>query len=232
VTFEILDFHVVENVELDSTLEYTVSVEYTQGASYANDLILNENFSRLSPSPASAIGKIKGRGSYNFTDLVPYVYEIDPSSFNMQEAVAFNPDITAGDLAPVYNVRPIERNIWKHYYQLFSTAGGRPMFVYELEDGNWDFYPRPDRPFDVSFTYTQDFTPMVAHSDTPQLMPSKYHDLIMWTAVSYYADFDQKPAVFATARKHINKFNFLMNKNELPQVDMYTHAFDVPGWRY
>ena len=226
VTFEILDIHAVEDVELDTALEYTVSVEYLQGPEYANDLVFNESFSRLSPSPLAGIGNIKGRGAYKFSDLVPYVYEIDPTSFTMQEAVAFNPDITAYDLAPVIQMKAIPRNIWRHYYELFNTAGGRPMFVYELDDGNWDFYPRPDRPFDVGFTYTQDFTPMAAHGDTPILVPAKYHDLIMWTAVSYYADFDRQPQVFATARKHINKFSFALNKNELPQITVDIYGFD------
>jgi hypothetical protein len=226
VRIEILAIHTVEDVEQDATLEYTVSVEYVNGTGDADNIILNEEMDRLSPSAATGVCRVKGRGRYSFVDLNPYIDEIDANSFSVQRAVDFNTDLTSSDLEHTPNLMPITPEAWQSYYAQFDTPHGRPAFIVRTTDGNWDFHPRPAEPYDVSFTYSQDMGVMTVHSDTPVLLPAKYCDRIMWGIVAEYADFDERPRLYARAAKWIKKFDRYMVRDELPAVSVDLYRFD------
>ena len=225
VTFKILAIHSTEDVEGDSTIEQTMSVEYTGGTS-PNDLILNETLDRVSPFSFSNLGIVRGRGKYSFSELVPYVDEIDETSFMIQPAISAttSPSPTSLHPAPVLTYYPWE--IWKSHYEIFSAPAGTPTYLTRTTDGLWDFYPRPDAPFDVSFAYAQDYISIAAYNDTPKLLHPKYDDLIMWMALAEYADFDERPKVYARAKKRIAEFEFLMNRDALPEVMVNLNRFD------
>lgn len=225
-SFKVLAIHTTEDVELDATIEHTVSVEYVDGKDTADNLILNENVSRVTPTILTDIARIKGRGRYSFSELVPYVDEVDQTSFTIQDAVAFDstPSPTEQSVVPVLSYSPWES--WRGYYELFGTATGKPYIITRADDGLWDFYPRPNEPFDISFSYSQDVGTMVAYNDVPQLLPPKFGDLIMWMAVADYADFDERPKVYARAKKHINEYNFMMDRDQLPRVGLDLYRFD------
>lgn len=228
VTFEILAIHSVEDVETDTALEYTVSVEYTQGNTFADKIVFNETFSRVSPSPASSIGNIKGRGRYSFRDVIPQIGDIDPNSFYIQKALQYNPTIGTGDLSPILKLTPDTSNMyWRDYYTDFNSASGRPLYIYELEDGNWDFYPRLNEPYDVNLSYAQKFQLLSAYDDIPFFIPADYHDMLMWKAVAEYADYDQKPAVYSRAIKNIRRFDAHITRKELPELILDLQRFDL-----
>lgn len=222
VSFKVVDIHMSENVELDPTTEYTVSVDYVNGEATASNLIFNEEFSRTSPTVDSAIGAIKGRGVYDFAELVPYIYEVDIGSFYMQNypLTSENPrrlvEITY-DKSPVWGVSAFES---------FSSAMGTTEYVFRTPDGKYDFYPRIDNPRQVSFSYSQEIQLMSSYNDVPVLIDEKYDDLIMWKTIAYYADWDERAKLYSRANKEIKRWNFLMDKNELPTITFNTHRFD------
>lgn len=222
IPFRIIDIHTSEDVELDATTEYTVSVEYIDGQATASNVIFNETFSRTSPSPAASIGSLKGRGVYDLSELVPYIYEVDSGSFYMQDypLTSENPrrlvEITY-DRSPVWGVSAFET---------FSSSMGTTEYVFKTPDGKFDFYPRINSPRQVSFSYSQEIQLMSAYNDVPILIDEKYDDLIMWLAISYYADWDERAKLFSRANKQIKRWNYLMDKNELPTITFNTHRFD------
>lgn len=216
----------VEDVETDTTPEFTVSVRFSGTGDASNNLILNETVSRVSPSPEAAVATIKGRGRYNFKSLVPYVDDIDKSSFYIQRAVSYTPNIAADELkdAPFLEFYPWER--WKAHYESFNTHTGTPRVVTRTGDGLYDFYPRPDGPFDVAFDYSQATKLMSSPSDIPDLIPEKFEDLIIWKAVAEYADYDERPRVFVRAKKNIDRFTYLLGRDALPTPTPDIYRFD------
>lgn len=225
VVFEVLAIHSVEDVEGDTTTEYTISVEYASSDD-ANNIILNEKFDRTSPSPAVGIGRIKGRGRYDFKDIAAYMDEIDPSSFAIQPAVDTATSPAPGDLEPAPNLLYVPAERWTSALDGFAVSTGRPQYVTQTQDGLWDFYPRPAVAYDIAFTYSQDFTTMTAHGDTPVLLDPKFDDRIMWGAVMEYANWDNKREVYLRAKKWVDEWEFIMNRDALPQITVNVHRFD------
>lgn len=226
VNFDIVDIHTVEDVETDAAIEYTVSVEYTDGDSAVNNVILNETFSSVTPTAVANIGRIKGRGRYSLSELVPQVDEVDEESFSIQPAVDYttNPSATTSVIVPPLTFIGPEN--YKDTFTLFSASAGQPVYIVRTPDGNYDFYPRPEKPYDLAFNYSQEPALMSAYDDVPELLDPKYDDLIMWMAVSYFADWDERPKVYSRAKKHMDRWNFIMDRDELPRVAVNLSKFD------
>lgn len=216
----------VEDVETDGLTEYTVDVSYPVGEQSADNLILNETFSRLSPVGSLAIGRIKGRGRYSFESGVTHIDEIDPKSFTIQPSVAYSAYPVSGDLrrAPSLEYSPFE--MWSAYYDAFNTSTGTPRIITRTSSGLYDFYPRPDEPFDVSFDYSQSPKLMVAWDDVPELLPEKFEDRIMWGAIAEFADFDERTRLYSRAKKNIDRFTYLMGRDTLPRLKVDLGGFD------
>ena len=226
VRFEVLDIHAVEDVESDAVLEYTVSVEYIDSPTSADNLVLNEVFDRQSPAVAVDIGRIKGRGRYKMDDLVASVYEVDEDSFTLQPAVDFTVSPSPTDSTNLIDLMFVGPDNSGRYYTGFAAPTGRPSAIVRMPDGNYDFYPRINSPYDMGFDYTQAPVLMVTYSDTPQLLDEKYDDLLVWMTVAEYADWDERTKLFARAKKKIDKWGYLMDRDELPEVIVDIFRFD------
>lgn len=224
--FEILNIHAVEDVESDPTPEYTVSVEYIDAAQDADDLVLNEVLDIQSPVPTIGVGRLKGRGRYKMEELVASVYEVDESSFILQPAVSFTADASPTDIDNLVELEFVPPEEYKQYYTVFSSASGRPSFIIRMGDGDYDFYPRPNIPYDLGFDYTQAPTLMTAHNSVPSLLDAKYDDLLMWKAIAEYADWDERTKLFSRAKKKIESWGYIMDRDELPQVNVDIFRFD------
>lgn len=226
VQFEIIAVHASEDVELDILTEYTLSVEYSGDPSDADNLILNEQFDRIAPTTDAGLGVIKGRGRYSFIELVPQMDELDQDSVYIQPSVASAVSPSPGDLqyAPRVQILPYDR--WVDRYDSFITPTGRPLYMVRTDDGLWDFYPRPNTAYDVSFSYTQDTSSMVNYDDTPVLIDPMYDEKIMWGAIMSYADWDRQGQLYARAKKAYDKWDFLMRRDSLPTITLGLHKFD------
>jgi hypothetical protein len=227
--FEVLDIHAVEDVETDTTIEYTLSVEYIDGPSTADNLVLNELVSIDSPTPATGVARVKGRGRYSMSELVPQVDEVDEGSFSLQPAVDFSAGPSTDAIITLPPISFVAPEYYRSSFDTFSVSTGQPSFVFRAPDGTYDFYPRPNVPYDLCFNYSQEPVLMSVWDDVPELLDSKYDDLILWIAVSYYADYDERPKLYARAKKHMNEWSFFMDRDELPKVAVNLGRFDYNG---
>lgn len=226
VRFEILDIHSVEDVESDAVIEYTVSVEYIDAPTDADNLVLNEVLDIQSPTPEVDVGRIKGRGRYKMEELVASVYEVDEDSFTLQPAVDFTADPSPTDSTNLIQLMFVGPDYYKRYYTEFSASSARPSAIIRMPDGNYDLYPRINTPYDIGFDYTQAPELMTTHDDVPDMLDSKYDDLLVWMAVAEYADWDERTKLFARAKKKIDKWSYLMDRDELPEVIVDIFRFD------
>jgi len=226
VQFEVVAVHSTEDAELNLLTEYTVSVEYVGDPSEADNLILNEKFDRVSPSPTPELGSIKGRGRYSFHELVTGFDELDERSVYIQPTVATASSPSPGDLqaAPSLIALPVEN--WVGRFDAFNTPSGRPGYIVRTDDGLYDFYPRPNVPYDVSFSYTQDASSMTLYNDTPVLLDPMYDEKIMWGAIMSYADYDRNTQLYSRAKKEYDKWDYIMRRDSLPTITLGLHRFD------
>lgn len=223
--FTVIAVHDFEDVEESADVERTLDVEYSDDSD-GNNVILNEAIERVTPSPATDVGFVKGRGRYNFEGLVPSLEELNTSTVTIQPAVAYADNPTAGELQDAYDVSFIPWDSYRNYFDQFSGNLGRPGYIGRALDGNYDFYPRPNAPYDISFEYTQIVTQLVNPTDIPGQIPERYEDYIMWAALADYADYDERPKVFARAQKHVNQFIYWLERDKLPEMKVNIYRFD------
>lgn len=224
--FTVIAVHNFEDVEQSADVERTVDVEYADDSD-GNNVILNEVIDRIDPVPEAGVALVKGRGRYNFEGLMPSLEQLNVNSVAVQPAVAYTDNPAASNLQDTYPVDFIPWDSYDNYFNQFSANLSRPAYIGQAMDGNYDFYPRPDGPYDVSFTYTQKVTELVNPEDIPGQIPERYEDYLLWAAIADYADYDERPKVFARAKKHVDQYLYWLERDTLPEVKVNLYRFDL-----
>lgn len=218
VRFTVKAVHSHEDVEQDTTVEHTVSVEFAVPEQRSN-LILRENINRISPTAATNVGYVKGWGTYDFRPMVPYLESININSVTLHQTVANA--TTSG--AQAYPVTPVTREQWLPEYDSYPWNGEFPNYIVQTSQGTYDLYPRPDGEYLLSFDFTRTIPTLVNHDDTPFGLPEEYHEYLVWKAVEEYADYDGNPKLFARARKHTEKYRNYLERDQMPEIN-------IKGW--
>lgn len=195
-----------------------------------NNVLLNEKFDRISPAPVVDIGRIGGRGSYNFRKDVPTLDDFLEGSVEIQEAVDFTDDPSTTDLRGVFPVNILPWSRWSSTYSVYGASAGRPIAVAISATGDIEFYPRPEKRYDVRFAYSQKGVEMVNEDDEPFMLPEKYHPYIKWRTLMELGDFNTDPKLFQRAKKHADKYMFWMARDLLPKPSLDLERFDYPTW--
>ena len=181
--------------------DYNLPYHFQQG-----EVILRED------APVATYG---GIGSHDFAEQITGMDELFHTNIRMFDVPEsdehYSHGYTAGNL-----VRYLPWN-QHNYYPTTSVWGA---FISKNPQGHYQFFPPLQKPMLLSFDYSQHPTPMVNATDYPEFLPAKYHDYLVWKAVMEYADFDNKADVFRRAKKHIDRHEFTMYKEELPEVSI------------
>lgn len=223
VIFTIRDIHTFEDVEQDATTERTFSVEFDDDSDPAT-LILRETFT-CNPTVGSdyAAGYLKAYGRYDFRSDVSNLDNIDPNSVRV-----FNdPDDTEPTLdnqGSYVTYIPYEK--WNLDYELKPFAGDYPLYITESPQGTYDLFPKPSRKFYLAFDYNRSIPELDTYDDVPEGIPAEYHDYLLWKTVEEYADFDNNKILYARARKHTNKYEVWLHRDQKPEVKFARSKFD------
>lgn len=169
-----------------------------------------EIYDEVNPDPLNVdVFRLKWYGTYDLVGDTAGSYEINKSSFYL-----IDPD------------RPTERirlrwSSFEEFQQLTTNeivgVFGVPTNVTETPDGRFDFYPRPNKQFRIVFTYTTTPQELDAEGDIP-ICPVEYHDIIVYRALTYYADYADKPQVKARAEGRWQLYKNRMDVNKLPEL--------------
>lgn len=215
VRFTVVDVHTTEDVEQDSTLEFTVSVQF-DGTVTPQHLVLKENINRISPLPENSVGHFKGWGRYDFRALV-----------NQLSSININTLVAQGEAGSTYPIKPVTAEEWANFYANQTPSLSRPLYVVETSQGTYDFHPRPDKQYTLAFEFTRSIPQLVLHSDTPDGLPEEYHDYLVWRAVQEFADFDTQQALYLRARKHVEEYLMWIDRDEKQVPTIGVSKFSV-----
>lgn len=179
---------------------------------------LNEMVDEITPTPAADKFRIKGKGTYNFLadGQVPDLEEIHKRTLFLQ-TTGGSTDQTNDAGTGLTPIQFVPYNNWLPNTAA-ADARGAPVIFTETPDGRLEFYPRPDKIYNVTFSYSKSINSMSAYSDTPTDLPSKYHDMLYWAAVMKYGLYDRQQAVYANGKKHFDMYKGIANRNLLPDV--------------
>jgi hypothetical protein len=104
-------------------------------------------------------------------------------------------------------VQHVHYEDWRVYKDTVSSSEGRPTYITERPDGVLQLWPVPDQAYTLRYDGVWDIDTMAVDADTPglnragvQLLPDRYHWVIVWDAVRRYAEHHQEPEVLARAQ--------------------------------
>ena len=153
-------------------------------------MVVGEVFDELPLLLGAAEFTYLQKGSYNFSDVDPFMREILWETF-----------VTSQDQTSPIPVLYIPWDNWL-YKDLSFTSGSRtvPLYVSQDYEGNVVFYPQTLDPFRVSFIYDTGPQILEDEEDVPSLIKAEYHDWIAWTALMNLARYDKNTTLFNYAQ--------------------------------
>lgn len=223
VEFVVREIHNDEVQEGSGYLEATLSVEFLDDEQGLTDLAVAEILDVVSPAPTLDAGRFKAIGYYNLAALAGNAELIDDRS------IVFQPTLEEYEEGNVWYEDPVALIAWKDFGPV--RAGWRvgtdkgPYYVSRTPLGTYSFWPFLDGKKMLSFDYTRNITDMVNYDDTPVGIPEKYQMWIVWRAVQEYGDFQQNGQIWSRGSKNAEKFMFLMDRDNAPEVRLGL------GWR-
>ena len=209
--------------------EATVGISYTDVPVAYRQLMLNELLNVFRAPATNFVGAayVEGRGRYNFQELIPTLDKINQRTVAIQPTVRGpSPNTNPNDVQYAWPVAYGYWYNWTYPGNDWSDGLGRPRYIIETEDGNFDFYARPDALYDVSFDYTQKCNTLAVATDEPLLLSEKFHKLIVWRALIKLADFQGDQKIFATAKKGADAYYNRLLRDRLPKSMFNLSRFD------
>lgn len=114
---------------------------------------------------------------------------------------------------------------------------GKPRYFTVSPDGLFEFYPFlpytsdyytgdvTNPGFLIEYTSRRDTGALSAYTDVPYRLPADYHDIISWRAVMYYANDDEKPSKWRTARGRYDFYKRRLEENLIEQPRWYPNPY-------
>jgi hypothetical protein len=175
----------------------------------------------------AGVFRCKGWGRYDFVadGSVPDLLEVDKTSFKSQSTGGSTLQENEADVGLI-PLAYMDWNDWEWSFDTWAGSRGRPYYVTTSPDGDLEFYPRPDKQYVINFTYTKTDGTLTAHGDTPSLLPSRYHEILVWLTVRKSGMYDRDRAIVSRADEHIRPYRNAMEKNLMPDVSFGNSRYD------
>lgn len=214
----------------DSGFEFTIRALYVTGDWVAGTaegliefelyegsrLIPGETFTETAPIPDDGQFTYLGKGGYAFTEVDPYLREIQWSTFYAA--------VSGSNPTPVRFV-PWDNWVYNEYNFSVSSQSA-PNYISQDYQGNVVFYPQTFTPFRVNFIYHLAPQILEDDDDEPNRIPEEYHEWIAWEALKKYALFDKNPDLFAYAREQAKLYWNRAERNLMPLISYAPSPFN------
>lgn len=190
------------------------------------NFIMGETVQRVTPNPQNPIAKVEYLPGWDLRVNANWIREIDRTSMLVQ-------NLTDGlqDGRPGYAefILPFVWDQWLNYVTYSADAASTPRYVAEGPDGKLYFWPRPDKPYSLMYTYSRGITDLVDYDDVPWPIPEDLQLIIVWKAIMEYAQYDQKDRTFLRARDKYRFYNNKLEETLLPDVNVGPFLFWADG---
>lgn len=216
VEVTVVAIHPFEFVERQGTIQYTLSVIPTEENSLGS-FYLNEPLDKEYPVTDTAVGYFAGPGAYNFTDVDENVDDIQEFTVRTSRTPedAYEENQTYGSNS--YPVQYVEWEDWSYFNQ-YPWNGDRPQYITRGPEGNFHLWPHPAGEQLITFEYARTIPKLESWGDSPDGLPDKFQDYLVWRAVQEYADFDQQSKLYMRASKHVDRYLLWLARDEIKEI--------------
>lgn len=127
------------------------------------------------------------------------------------------------DETPVYYL-PYED--WRIMKDTVDTQEARPRYITERPDEVLQVWPVPDQAYTLRFDGVWDIDDMTANADTPgdtitagtQLLPDRYHWILVWDAVRRVALQHEDQALYTRADERYRAERARLSEKQMPEI--------------
>jgi hypothetical protein len=142
---------------------------------------------------------------------------IGASEYGEWSAESFRCYLTAGGVAAENFMTWVNWTDFRDMYVFgsYRNSAGLPIFISQKPDTSLIVWPKPDAAYTINGEYFKRPQTMSADTDAP-LIPQKYHMIIVWRALSYYAGQENAPELFQVAEREYKRLLNQLEASQLP----------------
>jgi hypothetical protein len=220
-TFEVVNVELLDGAWASGTAEALIEYSDLDG-----EFKWHELYDELTPTSANTdVFRLKWWGRYNLQDEVTDLFEPITSTFFLQSTGGSASQTNSAD-SDNTQIHYMPWADWLVSYEGDPISRGRPLYFTETPDGSYDFWPRMDEEYVLTFTYSATPQELSAYDDEPENLPAQYQDMIAWRAVMYWADYQEHPSQFARAEKRYETYMNRLCANKKPRFSFAPNAFN------
>jgi hypothetical protein len=219
-------FTVLSTSLLDGTWAGGDAVAYIDYEDLDGQFKFDEYVNEVSPTPANTdVFKIRDWGRYDLASIYTDLEEANIGAFYIQStgSSTTQDNTNAFDLTKLVFV---PWSIWKDNYEEAYGSFGTPIFYTITPNGHYDFFPRPDKQYVIKFDYSAEPQAFSAYSDTPEGLPSHLHEIIVWRAVMFYAQYERAQDIEVRARKRYKFYKRILDRQYKPHFTFPRNKFN------
>ena len=177
----------------------------------------NEFYNEVLPDVSEDdVFRVKWWGRYDFHTTITDMLEPNITTFFIQSTggSATQDNTASADNGYLINVPWAQ---WLAQFEGDQTSRGRPRYFTTTPDGWYDFWPRPDEQYVLTFTYSAKPQELEDDDDEPEGLDANYQDILVWSTVMKWADYQERPSQFARAERMYERYKNRMERNLKPQ---------------
>jgi hypothetical protein len=97
------------------------------------------------------------------------------------------------------------------------TIEGNPRYIAQKPDTSLIVFPTPDAAYTINGEYFKRAQAMTVDSSEP-LIPTKFHMIIVWRALMYYAGHISAPDLYEVGQREYKNILFKLESSQLPRI--------------
>lgn len=163
------------------------------------------------------VSTVASTGEYAYTDCTDTVSAIAIARFARWYQYSFKCYLTSDGVGTEYPLRWIEWETFRRFYRYGTQTDGQPRHVSVNPLLQFCLGPKPDAVYTVSGDYHLGPQILAADGDTPE-MPSRFHKLIVYEAMSKYGGSRVAPEAIMRANSEGGKLRSALEMTQLPQL--------------
>lgn len=208
----------------------TIYFTIPEDLNYGVDFKFNELFDEIDDDLTvldNDVFRAKGWGRYNFVNDGQVSDFLEP--FKTEFKIQSTGGSSIQDNTEDVGLTPLVYMPWNDWsWSIDAWAGGRgePEYITVTPDGDFEVWPRPDKQYVLSFTYTKTDGTLSAHDDEPDLLPARYHDILVWMTVRKSGMYDRDRTIVGRADEHIRLYRNSMEKTLMPDITFADSRYD------
>lgn len=200
------------------------AVAYIDVEGNIDQLKINETVDETSPNILETdVFTIRDTNVYDLTRDIADLNEVQVNNVYVQDTGNSSNQANSSSNQR-FRVRWVDWDHWNAQI-MGMPISNMPLAFTRDPKGKYKFWPALDKEYTFQIGYSVDPTELSAEADTPAI-PSQYHEGIVWKAVMFWAQYDQRPQDEKNAYRNYMFYKRALNKYLKPGFSWEESRFD------